>query len=470
MGASYFVIAPAACVAIAACAALFGDIFGRAKTRGVNTFVVVLGLSAAAAFLLPGLGARVDVFGGAWGSDPISEYCALILLGAGLLYVAASWGRRFVAGNETDYFSLVALAIFGAMIVAGARDLVVLYLGIELVALPLYVLVAFARRDELGIEGALKYFMQGMVASLVMLYGMSFLFGVTQTTRLADIAAQAPTFAAGRSSLFVLSIILVSVGFLFKLAAAPFHYWAPDVYEGAPTVVTSVIAFVPKVAGLVALVRIFDMTLAPAKGHWQLLFALVAVVSMFVGNLVALVQIDIKRMLAYSSIAHAGYMLVGVAVGTPRAVAAVLFYVLAYGVASVGAFFVLIASGTHTLDDIKGLARRSPLLAVSMVVFLLSLIGVPPLIGFFGKLVLFGAAVEAGLAWLAVVGVVNSVVSVGYYFLIVRAMIFAPDDGAAVELRSDPSAVGAVLACAALAVALGVAFGPIVSFISRGLA
>lgn len=474
--AEYAGFVPAGAVALAALLALFGDIFSRdrAALRGTNTFIAVVGIAAAAWALAARWGRSDTLFGGMWVFDPMSQFGALLVLGAGLVLLAASWRRRFVEGGETEYYGLLMLSLFGAMVMAGATNLVVLYLAIEMTTMPLYVMVAFSERSKLGGEGALKYFIQGLLTSLVMVYGMSFLYGVTGTTDLAAMAQQAGTFAAGRATLFSLAVLLTSAGFLFKLAAVPFHFWAPDVYEGAPTVVTAAIAFVPKVAGLIGLLRIYPLALAEAKAHWAALFAVAAVASMVIGNLLAFPQRNAKRLLAYSAIAHAGYILIGVAAATPQAVSATLFYLLAYGAGTLGALLVLVACGAENIDDLNGLGRKRPLMAVSMFVFLLSLVGIPPFVGFVGKLLLFGAAIEAGLAWLAVLGVINSVISVGYYFYFVKAVFLTePEEEAQAGEPRGPSperdlpAAGAVVACLAVTAVLGVAFGPLTEFLAR---
>lgn len=459
---------PAGAVATAALLALFGDVIARGRGRGANTVIGAVGIAAATWLLAARWGRTESLFGGMWVFDPVTQFGTALVLFAGAVLLAASWRRRLVEGGETEYYGLLLLSLFGAMVMTGATNLVVIYLAIEMTTMPLYVMVAFSERSRLGGEGALKYFIQGLLTSLVMVYGMSFLFGVTGTTDLAAIAQQAGTFASGRGMLFALALLLTSAGFLFKLAAVPFHFWAPDVYEGAPTVVTAAVAFVPKVAGLVGLLRLYPLALADAKAHWTALFAVAAVASMVLGNLLAFPQRNAKRMLAYSAVAHAGYILIGVATATPGAVAATLFYLMAYGAATMGAFLVLVASRAETLDDLAGLGRSQPLLAVSMFAFLLSLIGIPPFVGFVGKLLLFGAAIEGGLAWLAVVGVINSVVSAGYYFLIVKAMFLTPPE-AGVAPERDVQATGAVAACLAAVAVLGVAFGPLTEFLNRGL-
>lgn len=463
---AYAPLFPALAVGLAALVALFADVLDREKPLAAAGLISALGLVVAAVPLARDLGAAdASLFAGTWVSDGMGRLAAGALLLYGLVLIGISWRRRVVARGEEEYFGLLMLSLFGALMLIGANDLTVLYLGIEMTTMPLYAMVGFSSLRRLGGEGALKYFIQGLLASLVMVYGMSMLYGVTGTTQLAAIAQQANTFAAGRAQLFAMSLVLVAVGFLFKLAAAPFHFWAPDVYEGASTPVTAAVASIPKIAALVALVRVFPIALADAQPRWTVLFAVLATVSMFAGNLVAYAQTNVKRMLAYSAVAHAGYLLVGIATATPAAADAAVFYVIVYGLASLAAFGVLAAVGAETLADLEGLGKGRPFLALAMLVAVLSLIGLPPLGGFIGKLLLFGAAIDAGLVWLAVIGVVNSAISAGYYFMIVRSMFFVvPAKEAAV---ADVPAGVAVGACVAGLLLTGLAFGPLVAFLSR---
>jgi NADH-quinone oxidoreductase subunit N len=376
--------------------------------------------------------------------------------------------RRGMPAGE--FYALVLFTVLGMMLMSGSRDLIVIYLGLETAAVSSYVLAGLLRHDPRSGEAAIKYFLTGALASAVILFGMSFVFGGIGSTDLGEVglllaglegsteAAVGPGAASVR--LLMVGLVLLMAGLAFKVAAVPFHFWAPDTYEGAPTPVTAFLSVGPKAAAFAAILRIFAPVLVgPSAGRGldllPLLFVILSVVSMTVGNLLALVQTNVKRMLAYSSVAHAGYILVGLAVASPLGIAAVIYYLVAYAAMNLGAFAVVIwLNNRGTGEDIRdyaGLSKRAPLAAAAMVICLVSLIGIPPTAGFFGKFYLFMAAVEAGMAWLAVLMVVNSVVSAGYYYAIVRNMYLRVEEGE----PGTSGAAGAVpatrLVCAALA-------------------
>jgi len=394
--------------------------------------------------------------------DQFAVLMKVLFVAVGLLVVMLSVDfveRRGLPAGE--FYALVLFAVLGMMLMAGSRDLIMIYLGLETTAIASYVLAGLLRHDPRSGEAAIKYFLTGALASAVILFGFSFLFGATGSTSLQALLAGAGGVAATGSGvgaawgmlspLAVVGLVLLVAGFGFKVAAVPFHFWAPDAYEGAPTPVTAFFSVGPKAAAFAVILRVFAPALPWAGagaglGLLPVLFAALAVVTMTVGNLVALTQTNIKRMLAYSSIAHAGYILVGLAVATPRGVAAVIYYLIAYAAMNLGAFAVVIwLNNRGTGDDIEdyvGLSRRAPLAAVALVVCFLSLIGIPPMAGFFGKFYLFMAAVEADMVWLAVVMVVNSAISVGYYYAIVRNMYLRSAEGAVAD-GAGPAAGGA---------------------------
>jgi NADH-quinone oxidoreductase subunit N len=291
----------------------------------------------------------------------------------------------------------------------------------------LYVLAGFNRRDGKSNEAGLKYLLLGAFATSFLLYGMALTYGATGTTKIAGMASYITSHGqVAGNPMLLYGMILLAVGFSFKIAAVPFHMWTPDVYEGAPTPMTAFMSVGPKAAGFAAFVRVFTVALPTLKPDWTPLVAALAVLTMTVGNIIGLYQNNIKRMLAYSSIAHAGYVLVGFAAGNPEGIAGILFYMLTYAFMNIGAFAIVILIGKKgeknlEVKDYAGLAYRHPLLAVSMAIFLLSLAGLPPTAGFVGKFYLFSAAIKGGYIWLAVAGVINSVVSVYYYL---RVTIF----------------------------------------------
>lgn len=336
-----------------------------------------------------------------------------------------------------DYYTLIVFSTVGMVLMAISQDLVVIFLGLEVMSVAAYALAGIWRTQVRSNEAALKYFILGAFASGFLLLGIALLFGASGETLLPRIGEVAAKGTAEQRLLLTVGAALLLVGFGFKVAAAPFHSWAPDVYEGAPTAVTAFMAVAIKAAAFAAFVRVFVDSLSPLAGDWRNALWLLAVLTMTVGNLSALAQRNIKRLLAYSSIAHAGYLLVGMVAGGQSGNAAVLFYLVVYTLMTLGAFAVAIALGRRgrpheDLDDWAGVGLRSPFLGFAMTVFMLSLAGVPPLAGFMGKFYLFSAALEAGYVWLTVIAVVNSLVSV-YYYVGVLVKMYMAEGGAEVE-------------------------------------
>jgi NADH-quinone oxidoreductase subunit N len=350
-----------------------------------------------------------------------------------------------------EYYALVLFAAGGMMLLPSAGDLIVVFLALELMSLSLYVLAGLFKTRLASGEASLKYFLLGAFASSFLLYGIALIYGATGSTNLDRIAAS----AAARSGepLLMIGLALVLVGFGFKISSVPFHMWAPDVYEGAPTSVTALIATGSKAAAFAALIRILVVGLRGAQPDWTAILWALALVTMTVGNVVAIAQSNLKRMLAYSSIAHVGYMLVGLVAGGVAGTGAVLFYLLTYTFTTVGAFGVLTLverarEEAVEVGDYAGLAWRHPVLAATLALFLLSLIGMPPLAGFVGKFYLFAAAVRAGYIWLAVFGVLNSAIAAYYYLRVIVYMYMREPEPAGA--RWTPSFAGAL----ALAIAL----------------
>ena len=307
------------------------------------------------------------------------------------------------------------------MLMASAKDLIIVYLGLELMALSTYILAGIKKHDLKSNEAALKYFLLGSFSSALLLYGIALTYGLTTTTDLAAIAAQVGR--GGTSPVLLLAMILIASSFLFKIAAAPFHMWAPDVYEGAPTSVTAFMSVGPKAAGFAVIGRVFLTAFPSLQADWTAILIGVAILSMAAGNILALAQTNIKRMLAYSSIAHAGYMLLGIIAGTQKGLSAVLTYLLIYAFMNMGAFAVVILLDKgEEIKDYEGLARSHPLAAAAMLVFMFSLTGIPPTAGFIGKFNIFLAAVQAGHAWVVVIAVIFSAISAYYYLRVVRNM------------------------------------------------
>jgi NADH-quinone oxidoreductase subunit N len=358
-----------------------------------------------------------------------------------------------------EYHALVMFATVGMMVMASTVHLIAIYVGLELMALSSYVLAGYFRREVKSHEAAAKYFVLGALSSGVLLYGLSLLYGACGTLDLGAMAAALRRGPVGSAAM--IGMALVACGFLFKIAAVPFHVWTPDVYEGAPTPITAFLSVGPKAAAFAMFLRVFLGGLEPLTAEWRWLVGGAAALTMIWGNVAALTQDNVKRMLAYSSIAHAGYALLGLMAGGVGGAQSVLFYMLVYTVTNLGAFgFVILLESRgfagETVTDYAGLARRHPLAAFGMLLFLLSLGGIPPTAGFMGKLYLFAAAVNAGYVWLAVVAVLMSAVSLYYYFRIVLQMYLR--DGESAEpaaMVAAPWTERAIFACGALVLVIG---------------
>jgi len=355
-----------------------------------------------------------------------------------------------------EYYFLILCATLGMMIMAGGIDLITIFIGLETMAVSFYILAGFIKPSQRSNEAAVKYFLLGTFSLGILLYGMSLMYGLSGTTNLR---AMAPIFAGQeRDPRLVLAVILVVAGVGFKIAAVPFHMWAPDVYEGAPTPITAFLSVGSKAASFAMLLRIFLEGMPSMSGDWRLLFEALAIVTMTVGNVAALTQTNLKRMLAYSSIAHAGYVLIGVVAG-PRGVTAILIYLFVYAFMQLGAFAVVVLLRRQDvvgdeLKDFSGLSIRHPVAAFSMLLFMLSLGGIPPTAGFMGKFWLFSAAIDARYYWLAVIGVLNSAVSLYYYVRVVVFMYVKQE-----AIGSEPSASPALTLALAVAVVATIALG-----------
>ncbi|NPA90528.1 MAG: NADH-quinone oxidoreductase subunit N [Chloroflexi bacterium] len=383
-------------------------------------------------------------------SDAYTTFFRLVILSvtALALLIAMNWLDAH-GEKQGEFNGLLLLAAIGMSLMAAATHLLMVFVALELLSLSLYILAGFEQERATSGEAALKYLLLGAFSSAIFLYGMALMYAATGALDFAGIAQH-----ASLSPLFLVAVGLLIVGFGFKVAAVPFHMWTPDVYQGAPTPITAFMSVGAKAAGFAAFLRVFVGTLGVERAVWVPVIAGLALLTMTLGNLAALRQVSLKRMLAYSSIAHAGYMLVGLSAANSTGTAAVLFYLLAYTFMNIGAFAVIIAlekqgEGDVTLSQIRGLARTHPLLAAAMAIFMFSLTGIPPFAGFFGKLYLFQAAVQANLTWLAIAGMLNSAVS-AYYYLNVLVQMYMTREEEPPVLRWRP-----VLA---LATGIGVLF------------
>lgn len=362
--------------------------------------------------------------------DNFCLFCKLIfLLTCG---TAVLLSRDYLARHSIDrpeYYALMLISTAGMMVMVSSPNLMVIFLGLEIMSLPLYVLAGFMRSNLKSVEASAKYFFMGAFASAFLLYGIALVYGGTGTTDLRQIFMSSGIAMSKNQLYLMIGAAMILIGFAFKIASFPFHMWVPDVYEGAPTPVTAFFSIAPKAAGMAALLRIFMIGFGTVFADFQPLFWILAFFTMAVGNILALMQDNVKRMLAYSSIAHAGYLLIALTAGGNDAVSAALFYLLAYAFFNMGAFTILIiienkSGGSNHIDTFKGLASRHPWLSVFLALFMFSLAGFPPTAGFFGKFYLFSAAINSGLVWLVVVAVLNSLISVFYYLRPVKAAFF----------------------------------------------
>jgi len=464
-----------ALIVLAAAALVLGlDLGPRALPRELLAVTALAGMIGALLATLARWGAPGRAFRDMVVLDNYALFFNVIICYSGALIVLLSMDYLRRAGSDSaEYYALVLFATAGMMLLAAAGDLVVVFLALELMSLSLYVLAGLFKRELASGEAAMKYFLLGAFASSFLLYGIALVYGAAGTTNLDRIAAAMA--ARPRDPLFVVGFGLLLVGFGFKISSVPFHMWVPDVYQGAPTSVTALIATGSKAAAFAALIRVLAVTLRGVPPDWTPLFWAVAVVTMTVGNVVAIAQSNLKRMLAYSSIAHVGYMLVGLVAGGAGGTGAVLFYLLTYTFTTAGAFGVITlcerARGEAVeVGDYAGLARRHPMLAAALGIFLLSLIGIPPLAGFVGKFYVFGAAVRAGYVWLAVIGVLNSAVAAYYYLRVVVYMYMREPEGA-VTAYAPSFAGGVALTVALLAIVLlGVMPAPFVDLAQAAVA
>ena len=414
----------------------------------------VLALGIASAFLNP----TPPTLFGMFVQDGLAIFAKRLFLTATFIGLLAgisadgpACGRR--AG---EYHLLILSSLLGMLVLVSARDLILLFVAFELMSIPLYVLAGFRKVRDDAVEAALKFFLVGSVSSAVMAYGLSFVYGATGTTDLGGIArAAVPT-----EPLLLLGLLAVFAGFAFKIAAFPFHMWVPDTYEAASTPFVAWLSVAPKAAGFVALFRVYFEGMGDRAATWIPIGAGLAAITIVAGNLMALPQQNTKRLLAYSGVAHIGYMLVGFAAASASGTAMVLFYLVAYVFGNMGAFLVVDAVArverSETTAALRGLAQRSPLLALAMLMFLLSLGGIPFVAGFWAKLYVFWAAAAAGLYWLVLLGAVLTVVALFYYLIVAKRMYIEPPDAAAGAIRVPGPLAAAVILCALAVVGLGV--------------
>jgi NADH-quinone oxidoreductase subunit N len=420
---------PEIILAVGALALLMLGVFSGEKSLRTVSALAVLLLLAAVAAVLPGYHDTVVTFGGMFVSDSFGGFCKiLILIGSAISIIISVDYLERENLKRFEYPVLIVLATLGMLMMVSSNDLIALYIGLETQSLALYVLAAFSRDSARSTEAGLKYFVLGALSSGMLLYGSSLVYGYTGSTGFAQIAAAVSGDGPVQIGV-LLGLVFVMAGLAFKVSAVPFHMWTPDVYEGAPTPVTAFFAVAPKIAAMALLVRTLFGAFPEISDQWQQILVFLSIASMVVGAVFAIVQTNIKRLMAYSSIGHVGYALMGVATGTPEGVKSVLVYLAIYLAMNVGAFALIIAmrrkdGATESIADLSGLSRTHPAMAFALAIFMFSLAGIPPLAGFFGKFYVFIAAIDANLMFLAVIGALASAVSAFYYLRIVKVMYF----------------------------------------------
>ena len=423
--------------------------------------VAVLGLllSAAAAFITSGN--NQILFGGMLKLNQISLFFDMLYISIGLITLIFSQGYLEKRGSKSrgEYPVLILFAVIGMMLMTRANDLVIVFLGLELLSISLYVLVGFLRHDNLSNESGLKYLLLGAFATGFFLFGAAFTYGATGTTNYDGILLAIANDNILSKIYLVLGIGLLLIGFAFKVALVPFHMWSPDVYQGAPTTVTGFLCTAPKAAGFGALLILFNNPLADMHYQWQDIFWLLAVLTMTVGNVTALVQSNVKRMLAFSSISHAGFLVIGILVLNVSSISAVLFYLVTYSVINLGSFAIVSAvEGEENglkFKDYRGLGLRYPWLAAAMTIFMISLAGFPPTAGFVAKYGLFSAAIAEGYIWLVVIAVLNTLISVYYYLRLVINMYMKEEENALIS-SFNIIVIGLIWIMAAMMIILGI--------------
>ncbi|MBI2877336.1 MAG: NADH-quinone oxidoreductase subunit N [Candidatus Tectomicrobia bacterium] len=462
-------IAPELILAAWVCGVILIDLFIPKEQKHYVGILSLVGLTLTflASWSLYLQGETLSLFGGMMALDSLALYFKMVFVVIVMLTIAIS--LKYLPLEEInlgEYYGMLLFATLGMILMAASTDLITIYLSLELMSLSIYILAGFIKRDPRSIEAALKYFLLGAFSSGILLYGMALVYGLTGSTNLSAIGDYFARHDLANDLTALLAMVLLIAGFAFKIAAVPFHMWAPDVYEGAPTPVTAFMSVGPKAAAFVALMRIFLVAMVAVRPHWDAIFWGLAVLSMTIGNVVAIVQTNLKRMLAYSSIAHAGYVLIGIIAGNQIGYASVLLYMLVYVFMNVGAFSMIILLCTKSgkgdqITDFTGLARSNPWAAAAFVVFFLSLAGIPPTGGFVGKLYIFAAAIQANYVGLAIIGVLNSAISLYYYFRVVMAMYMEEPSGP-LALSAHPVLIVALSVMVLATLFLGLYPGPFI--------
>lgn len=452
-------LAPELVIAITGLAVLMIGLFLPVGSKKILGYLASLGVLIALYLTVFSLGTEAVIFNSTLSIDALSQFFKIVFLVVALLFSIA--GIKYTEGNSNteEFFTLGLFATIGMMFVASANDLIVLFVAFELASLATYALAGFEKKNAKSLEAAMKYFIIGSLSAALMLLGISYVYGATGTTSIPEVAANIGALSA--SPMGIVAIVLLIAGFGFKIALVPFHMWAPDTYQGSPSVVSALLAAGSKKMGIVAALKVFVVALIAMKADWQIAFAILAVVTMTYGNVVALNQTSVKRMLAYSSLAQAGYITMAFVVLTPLALGGGIFYALSHGFMKAGAFIATAAvtymvlsenkdsTDPDHIDNFRGLGKRMPITALCMTIFVFALAGIPLTAGFMSKFVLFSSTIQAGFVWLAVIAILNSAISLYYYAKIVKYMYFLPTDS---EKVSEPFPYTVAMVIAAVGV------------------
>jgi NADH-quinone oxidoreductase subunit N len=472
------VAAPLVAAVLVAATVLVVDLIWPGR-KAVSITVALIGLAIVAALSIsaqPG-----TAFGGAYTQDALTTF--LNVLFVSIVALTIVFAPDYLESRDLPIAEFAVVLIFamtGAMLIAASSDLLLMFLGLELMVLPGYMLAAFAKRDALSTEGAIKYFLLGSFSSAIFLFGLTFTWGLAGSTRVADVASHLSQIASGAAALspgLAMGLAFMTTGVAFKIAAVPFHYWTPDAYQGSPTPVTGYLSVGPKIGAFALVLRLFVGALDPLKADWEAVVIVLAALTMTLGNLVALTQSNVKRMLAYSSIAHTGYILVGLAAyagGRMEGLEGLLYYGAAYTFMNLGAFAVVAAlqrrpGVTSHLDTFAGLGRREPVLALLLTLFLLSLTGIPPTAGFFAKAYVILAAVQAGgpNTILAVIAVLNAAMAAFYYLRVVVYMFMRDPTTEAAPPRHGGLVWAGLWTATFLTIAIGLFPGPLLDAVNE---
>ncbi len=476
---------PETALASTFCLLIVVDLFIQRKTNA-TAWLALLGLAVAGFFVLQEAAMRTSnsIFTNMFAVDAFSIFFKCIILAAsGVIIVFSFQSNELQRGPRRlgEYYALLLSLTLGMFLMTGASNLLMMYLSLELTSISSYILAGYTKDAEDSSEASLKYIIYGAVSSGMMLYGISILYGLTGAVDIYGVQHALMLQDVNTLALIIAGILIVA-GFGYKISAAPFHFWTPDVYEGAPITITAFLSVASKAAGFAMMMRFFTVSFMNAEVtrelaggwaifqgfEWNRLLAILSVLTMTLGNLAALGQRNLKRLLAYSSIAHAGYMLLGVVVLSNQGLAAVLIYFVVYFFMNLGAFYVVMLvadkTGSEDIDGYRGLGQRSPLIAVAMTIFLLSLTGIPPTAGFVGKLYLFAALISAKMIWLAIAGALNSVVSLYYYVRVLRNMFLRDPDRSGTPISFSMPQVALLMILLVPVIFLGIYFGPLVEF------